>query len=131
MVSIWSKADAQKSLNPALPMSGIGKSGHKLRQSTFSINDPLSPADLIQCFNHPLAMPCLHFDISDLLEESIPDSDFEGLIEQAFLVGQIEGETMELTIIWIRNFCAKLTLQGLTNNSFLPYIGRTEFPENT
>ena len=32
---------------------------------------------------------------------TFPDDDFLDLIDQAFLEGQIDGETMELACIWI------------------------------
>ena len=41
-------------------------------------------------------MSCLHCDIERLLEASIPDSDFQDLIEWAFLEEQIDGETQDL-----------------------------------
>ena len=51
---------------------------------------------------HPLAMSCHNCDIANLLEASIPDSDFQDLIEWAFIEGQIDGETMGLANSWLR-----------------------------
>jgi len=43
-------------------------------------------------------MPCLHCDIADLLVASIHDSDFEDLIEQAFIEAGLVGRRLSWLI---------------------------------
>jgi len=49
-------------------------------------------------------MSCIQCELSNLLLESTPpDQDMVDLIEQALLGGQIDGQTADLTHIWLRS----------------------------
>ena len=46
-------------------------------------------------------MPCLHCNLSELLEQTRPpDPDMVALIEQAFIEGQIDSDRAELAYLW-------------------------------
>jgi hypothetical protein len=50
--------------------------------------------------DHAYCMSCLQCELPDLLEASRPpDADMVYLIEQAFINGQIDGETVELVYL--------------------------------
>ncbi len=47
-------------------------------------------------------MPCLNCELPYLLEASRPpDPELVDLIEQAFIAGDIDGETQELAYLWL------------------------------
>ena len=52
---------------------------------------------------HAFQMPCLHCDLSELLEQTRPpDPDLVGLIERAFIAGQIDSQKADLASLWIQ-----------------------------
>ncbi len=51
---------------------------------------------------HAHGMPCLHSDLSELLEQTRPpDPDLVDLIEQAFIEGQIDSLEAGLAYLWL------------------------------
>ena len=56
----------------------------------------------------------IKLDIESLLLDSVPpDDDFLDLIDQAFLEGQIDGETMEWTYQWLAIHLPHCDLNGV------------------
>jgi len=52
--------------------------------------------------DHAHGMPCLHCDLSELLEQTRPpDPDLVDLIEQAFIDGQIDSQVADLAYLCI------------------------------
>jgi len=47
-------------------------------------------------------MSCLHCDLPEILELARPpDPELIGLIEQAFLAGQIDGQRADIAYLWL------------------------------
>ncbi len=47
-------------------------------------------------------MLCIHCELPEILEQTRPpDPELVDLIEQAFIEGQIDGETQELAYQWL------------------------------
>ena len=70
--------------------------------SDFLSIHPLNDLAAIARTNHAHRMSCIHCELSELLEETRPpDPDFMTPIEWAFLEGQIDGQTADLTYFWL------------------------------
>ena len=65
------------------------------------------------CTDHAHGMPCLHCDLSELLEQTMPpDPDLVGLIEQAFFEGQIDSQRANLAYLFLMS--AKQSIQMIS-----------------
>ena len=48
-------------------------------------------------------MPCLHCNLSEILEQTRPpDAELVDLIEQAYLEAQIDGLQADLAYLWLQ-----------------------------
>ncbi len=69
----------------------------------FSTNSPKKSPQSCQPLAILTLMSCLQYEMTDLLESSIPpDPELVDLIEWAFLEGQIDGQRADLAYLWLQ-----------------------------